>query len=1367
MVGFKMDYFKGMSYDYICPIFEKYFNSNVAFLEKIKEHMEEEENKALKKTESSKEKVVKKQKLDEEVEELKKHQQIVPNNDDNVYTEATPLAFKVPIIYFEIYTENNKPYFKIIRADGTHQLFLSFLSLLRNFDREDLEGESVNDMKSKFDKLVKFEGQNFRWWQKNMHFLLTTLKVVYILSTASPVWSENETLETTRKRMKGENDEYICRGHILNGMSNSLFDIYQNDESSKAFWESLESKYTAEDASATKFLVSSFMNYKMVDTSPIMEQYHEMLRILGQYTQHSLMMDKAILVVVIIDKLSPSWNEFKHGLKHKKEELNLVQLNSHLQIEEGLRNQELDNNPKGKTKLDHLLSTWLKEMEPKIPTTIRTKESSKVVTINLPTRRDDEVAWWVDSGATSHVSRDLYWFQVCKSIEEGSFVKMGNVATKPIKGIGCVLLNFTSVKTLCLDNVLYVPRIQKNLVSKIVLNKCGYKQVLESDKYILSRHGSFVGFGYVCNGMNRLILNYPLFNASACMITSSNSNSLSKSELWHARLGHVHYKRMRDMSKVSLIPAFNMTHESCKTCMLTKITRQPFKGVNWESRVLDLIHSDLCDFHANPSLGHNKFYVIEPNDYVLVNSIIKSRDAIFDEEWFTYISRPRGMIQPSFCKIVEDEVEGTDDVPGPSVPRKSTRTRKAKSFGSDFQLYLVEGTRDKTLSQPLAAIDDLVIHQIDVKTTFLNGDLDEEIYMKQPRGFMMPRHESKVCKLKKSLYGLKQAPKQWHQKFDDVVLSNHFSLNQADKCVYSKFDASGKGVIICLYVDDMLIFVTEQNQVNKTKEFFSSKFDMKDLGEAELEYFKAIGYLMYAMISTRLAIAFAVGKLSRYTSNPSALHWQDLGFSDVSWINNMEDHSSMSGWVFFLRRGAISWALKKQTCITSSTIESEFMALAAASNEAQWLRNLVYEIPLWPKPISTISIRCDSAATLAKAYSQVYNGKSRHLGVIHSMIRELIMNGVISVEFVKTQLNLADFCDHKFLIKIEVSVIMTNGESVNDMTSKFDKLKFQGTCYNCDQPGHRVANYKMPKRLNLRQDNMVNDNMDMIAMVSDVIAMISEVELAVDNGEKLYMGNSATADLKGQRDVILKMRSEKELKLTNVLYGCSQESCVWRYAMNGMFKLNVIVVKNDFNKVNSSAYLIESSNVWHGRLRHVCYVYLLKSKDEAIDKFILYKTKVKNQLGRKIKVVRSDRGENKPTSYREAVTSSEGQQWKEAIKSEIDSILQNHTWELIDLSPGCKTLGYKWILKKKMKANGTIDKYKARLIIKGFRQEGLDYFDTYSPITRIASIRMILAIAALRNLEVHQMYVNTAFLNSDLEEEIYMNQPEGFIALGQ
>ncbi|GKC96303.1 zinc finger, CCHC-type containing protein [Tanacetum coccineum] len=164
----------------------------------------------------------------------------------------------------------------------------------------------------------------------------------------------------------------------------------------------------------------------------------------------------------------------------------------------------------------------------------------------------------------------------------------------------------------------------------------------------------------------------------------------------------------------------------------------------------------------------------------------------------------------------------------------------------------------------------------------------------------MPDNENKVCKLIKSLYGLKQAPKQWHQKFNEVVLFNGYLLNQADKYVYSKFDKSGKRVIICLYVDDMLIFGTDQVQVDLTKEFLSLRFFMKDMGEADvilvrtpmdtskklmpnkgqvvsqLEYSRMIGCLMYAINCTKPDIAFVVGKLSRYTSNPRTQHWQAI-----------------------------------------------------------------------------------------------------------------------------------------------------------------------------------------------------------------------------------------------------------------------------------------------------------------------------------------------------------------------------------------------------------------------------------------------------------------------------------------------------------
>ena len=190
---------------------------------------------------------------------------------------------------------------------------------------------------------------------------------------------------------------------------------------------------------------------------------------------------------------------------------------------------------------------------------------------------------------------------------------------------------------------------------------------------------------------------------------------------------------------------------------------------------------------------------------------------------------------------------------------------------------------------------------------------------------------------------------------------------------------------------------------------------------------------MYAMTCTRPDIAFAVGRLSRYTGNPSQLHWHALyrilkylkyttdygihysgypsvfeGFTDASWITDKDDHTSTIGWIFTLGGGAISWGSKKQTCIADSTMAAEFIALASCSKEAEWLRNLIIEIPLWPKPMPPISIHCDSEATLSKAYSQIYNGKSRHIGLRHSYVRQLLTDSVITIDFVRSSQNLAD-----------------------------------------------------------------------------------------------------------------------------------------------------------------------------------------------------------------------------------------------------------------------------------------------------------------------------------------------------------------------
>ncbi|KAA3471288.1 Retrovirus-related Pol polyprotein from transposon TNT 1-94 [Gossypium australe] len=269
----------------------------------------------------------------------------------------------------------------------------------------------------------------------------------------------------------------------------------------------------------------------------------------------------------------------------------------------------------------------------------------------------------------------------------------------------------------------------------------------------------------------------------------------------------------------------------------------------------------------------------------------------------------------------------------------------------------------------LAFIHNLLVHQLDVKLAFLNNDLDEEIYIEQPPRFVTSGMEDKVCRLKKSLYGLKQAPKQLYEKFHKTILSFSFMI---------------------------------------------------------------IGSLMFLMNYTQPDIAYAVSRLSRYTHNPNNEHRNALkhllkylkgilswelkfvsypvilkGYCDANWVTDNKVCST-SGYVFTLGGATISWKSGKQICIARSAMESEFIALDLAGQEAEWLRNLLAEIPSWEKSVPLISLLCDSQATIFVAKSQAYNVKKRHIRIRHESLRHLIKNGVLALDYVRSERNLVD-----------------------------------------------------------------------------------------------------------------------------------------------------------------------------------------------------------------------------------------------------------------------------------------------------------------------------------------------------------------------
>jgi hypothetical protein len=135
-----------------------------------------------------------------------------------------------------------------------------------------------------------------------------------------------------------------------------------------------------------------------------------------------------------------------------------------------------------------------------------------------------------------------------------------------------------------------------------------------------------------------------------------------------------------------------------------------------------------------------------------------------------------------------------------------------------------------------------------------------------------------------------------------------------------------------------------------------------------------------------------------------------------------------------------------------------------------------------------------------------------------------------------------------------------------------------------------------------------------------------------------------------------------------------------------------------------------------------------------------------------------------PTSIAEAYASPDVDDWKEAVHDEMDLILSNGTWELSKRPHGCKPVVFEWVLTKKLRPDGTIEKYKAWLVAKGYTQSGdRDYFDIYSPVARLATVRVLRSMAASYGFIVHQMDIKTAFLNGELEEEIYMDQLDGFV----
>ena len=416
----------------------------------------------------------------------------------------------------------------------------------------------------------------------------------------------------------------------------------------------------------------------------------------------------------------------------------------------------------------------------------------------------------------------------------------------------------------------------------------------------------------------------------------------------------------------------------------------------------------------------------------------------------------------------------------------------SQTHGIDYNDTFSPVIRFETLRSIIAYSlkHDLKLQSMDVSSAFLNGNLEEQLYMCQPEGYFDNSKSNYVCKLDKAIYGLKQASKAWNDSFSNFLISLGFTQSDHDSCFFVK-NSGNQTCYIALYVDDLLIACNSDDLLNHVKSKLCEKYKMKDLGNVnqflgikivrsndkismdqsafaqsllekynfhnckpvstpvdvsnkfdetdlnekvvDIERFQSIvGALLYLSSRTRPDLAFAVSNVSKYCSRPTEKHWIALkrilrylkgtinyglvydknnvkeceGYSDADWAGDRVTRRSTSGFCFMLGGALISWRSNRQTCVALSTAESEYIALAGASQEAVWLRNVLSELDFHDG--SPMLIYGDNQSSLCLAKSSRQHNKSKHVDIKYHYIRDAVAHNKVLLKYCPTSDMLAD-----------------------------------------------------------------------------------------------------------------------------------------------------------------------------------------------------------------------------------------------------------------------------------------------------------------------------------------------------------------------
>lgn len=476
-------------------------------------------------------------------------------------------------------------------------------------------------------------------------------------------------------------------------------------------------------------------------------------------------------------------------------------------------------------------------------------------------------------------------------------------------------------------------------------------------------------------------------------------------------------------------------------------------------------------------------------------------DSLIKNKTWDMVNLPKGQVSIG-CKwvfAVKKNKDGTINKLKSRLVAKGCSQRYGINYQETFSpVVRYENIR---LVMALAVEYGIYLHQMDVSSAYLNGDLDELVFMKQPPYF--DDDSGKVLKLKKSLYGLKQSGRQWNSKLNDVLKKLGFTPCTSDPCIYTKRE-NGSYNIIVVYVDDLIVGSTSLENLKNIKHSIATEFEVVDGGELshflgmefsregclgsititqkqyiiemleqyrmldckevstplepgfqvscdnvncrkiEKSYYQsAIGALMYLGLSTRPDILLSVTKLAQRNCDPHSEHeaafkhimrylkktkdfklnYEKTGkpvecFVDADWAGDASDRKSFTGYSFVAAGCVFAWSARKQSVVSLSTTEAEYIAISAAATEVSYLRKILSELNFPHHGPMVVFNDNQSSHCLVK--NPTYHSRSKHIAIKYHHVRDMFNKGEIKVVYIPTDDMFSDILT-KNLCKIKHS----------------------------------------------------------------------------------------------------------------------------------------------------------------------------------------------------------------------------------------------------------------------------------------------------------------------------------------------------------